>query len=328
MQVDFVIPWVDGSDPEWLMQRNRYCTPNDCIEECRFRDWGILKYWFRAAEAYAPWVNRIFFITSGQIPAWLNISHPKLRIICHEDYIPKEYLPTFSSHTIELNLHRIADLSEHFVYFNDDTFLNAPVAESDFFLSGLPRDVAVLCAFAPDSQQCAYTHTMCNVMSFINRHFDKRTVMAKHLPLWFSPLYGKKNLNNIYFSPTKVFSYLYHEHIPSSMLKSTFQKVWDLEPELLHNTCRNKFRSPYDVNQYIMNYYNICCGMFLPRSIHFGKRYSIGKDRDAIYDDILKGRHQTICINDHPYVADFSREQKYISKAYQIKLPNKSSFEL
>ena len=25
----------------------------------------------------------------------------------HEDYIPKQYLPTFSSHPIELNMHRI-----------------------------------------------------------------------------------------------------------------------------------------------------------------------------------------------------------------------------
>jgi hypothetical protein len=169
---------------------------------------------------------------------------------------------------------------------------------------------------------------MCNDIAFINRHFDKHKVMAEHPRLWFSPLYGKKILNNIYYRPTKVFSYLYHEHIPSSMLKSTYEKVWDLEPELLHNTCMNKFRGAYDVNQYIMRYYNICSGTFHPRSIHFGKRYSIGEDREAILDDIVNGRHQTICINDHPYVADFDREQECISKAYHIKLPTKSSYEL
>jgi hypothetical protein len=33
------------------------------------------------------------------------------------------FLPTFSSPAIEANLHRIAGLSEHFLYFNDDVFL-------------------------------------------------------------------------------------------------------------------------------------------------------------------------------------------------------------
>ena len=328
MQVDFVIPWVDGSDPEWLKLRNRYSTSDDCTHDCRFRDWGILKYWFRAVETYAPWVNRIFFVTSGQIPGWLNTDHPKLRIISHKDYIPAEYLPTFSSHTIELNLHRIADLSEHFVYFNDDMFLNAPVKESDFFHNGLPKDIAVLSAFAPYSSNCSYTHAICNVMSFLNRNFDKHKIIANNPELWFSPLYGRKILNNIYYSPTKFFSNLLNAHIPSSMLKSTFVKLWDMEPELLHNTCMNKFRGPYDVNQYIMSYYNICCGMFYPRNIHFGKCYSIGQKQDEMYEDILSGRHQTICINDHPNVTDYIREQEAISTIFQQKLPIKSSYEL
>jgi hypothetical protein len=51
----------------------------------------------------------------------------------HEDYIPKEYLPTFNANTIELNFHRIKELSEHFVYFNDDTFITNYMNESDFF---------------------------------------------------------------------------------------------------------------------------------------------------------------------------------------------------
>jgi hypothetical protein len=58
-------------------------------------------------EKYAPWVNRVFFITCGQCPPWLNRNHPKLRLVDHKDFIPLEYLPTFNSMTIELNLHRI-----------------------------------------------------------------------------------------------------------------------------------------------------------------------------------------------------------------------------
>ncbi|MDE8160206.1 capsule biosynthesis protein CapK, partial [Erysipelothrix rhusiopathiae] len=40
-------------------------------------------------------------------------------------------------------MHRIEGLSEHFVYFNDDMFLNKPVTPEDFFKEGLPCDTAV-----------------------------------------------------------------------------------------------------------------------------------------------------------------------------------------
>ena len=58
---------------------------------------------------------------------WLNTKHPKLNIVCHEDFIPQKFLPTFNSHTIEWNFHRIPGLTEQFVYFNDDMFLLKPV---------------------------------------------------------------------------------------------------------------------------------------------------------------------------------------------------------
>ncbi|WP_331836427.1 hypothetical protein [Erysipelothrix piscisicarius] len=74
------------------------------------------------------WVNNVYLITYGHLPDFLNVDHPKLKIINHTDYIPSDYLPTFSSHTIELNMHRIEGLSEHFVYFNDDMFLNQPMS--------------------------------------------------------------------------------------------------------------------------------------------------------------------------------------------------------
>ena len=56
----------------------------------------------------------------------LEPDHPKLHIVNHRDFIPEEYLPTFSSHAIELNMHRIPDLAEHFLYFNDDVYLMKP----------------------------------------------------------------------------------------------------------------------------------------------------------------------------------------------------------
>ena len=75
----------------------------------------------------------MFFVTCGQKPDWLDETNPKLRLINHAAYIPSEYFPTFHSDTIELNLHRIPDLSERFVLFNDDMFLLRPSTPDQFF---------------------------------------------------------------------------------------------------------------------------------------------------------------------------------------------------
>ena len=143
--IDFVIPWVDGNDPEWRKRKNEYLgTAEDDDREERYRDWGLLPYWFRGVEKYAPWVRKIFFVCDQEPPKWLNTEHPKLKIVRHEDYLPEEYRPAFSSSPIELNLHRIDGLGERFVYFNDDTFLIREVKEDFFFKNGIPCDCALL----------------------------------------------------------------------------------------------------------------------------------------------------------------------------------------
>ena len=328
MNIDFVIPWVDGSDPVWIHKRNSVLQEMKDADECRFRDWDILKYWFRAVECYAPWVRKIHFVTDGQVPDWLNTAHPKLHILDHREYIPSEYLPTFSSHTIELNFHRIDGLSEYFVYFNDDMFLNGKVEPEDFFRNGLPRDAAILTAFHPCGDRDAYIHAQCNVMAFVNSKFDKHTVLRLFPKLWFSPVYGKYVLKNLYFAPLSGFSNFQNNHIPSSMLKSTFETLWNMEPELLDRTCRNRFRALEDVNQYIFSYYNLCSGRFVPRHPNFGKCYRAGQDHENILSDIAGGKHKVICINDNPFVQDFETFRDQLAEAFQKKLPGKSSYEI
>lgn len=142
--IDFVIPWVDGSNPEWMASYAAYARQEDRRfnrKGERFRDWGLLRYWFRGVEKYAPWVRTVHFITNGQLPSWTNLHHSKLHFVKHSDYLPERYLPTFSANSIELNLHRIDGLSEQFVYFNDDMFLSAPVQPDDFFIKGLPSKI-------------------------------------------------------------------------------------------------------------------------------------------------------------------------------------------
>ena len=115
--IDFVIPWVDDSDPVWRAKKAQYTgvAASEGNEDARYRDWDTLKYWFRGVEKFAPWVRYIYFVTDNQKPEWLNVEHPKLKWVKHTDFIPEEYLPTFNSNVIELNLHRIDDLAEHFI---------------------------------------------------------------------------------------------------------------------------------------------------------------------------------------------------------------------
>ena len=66
-KIDFVVLWVDGNDPTWQEQFNRYAPKDkqiaiDASAE-RYRDWDCLRYWFRGVEQFAPWVNKVHFVT-------------------------------------------------------------------------------------------------------------------------------------------------------------------------------------------------------------------------------------------------------------------------
>lgn len=132
--IDFVITWVNGNDPIWRAKFHQYSKLNiGDKRDVRFRDWDLLRYWFRGIDSFAPWVRYIFFVTEGHVPDWLNIHAPKLKIVKHCDFIPEENLPLFNSRAIEVNLHRIPELSEKFVYFNDDFFIIDKL-DASFFL--------------------------------------------------------------------------------------------------------------------------------------------------------------------------------------------------
>ena len=100
----------------------------------RFRDNDELRYSLRSIWRFAPWVRHVFLVTNGQVPNWLNLDHPRITLVTHDDIYPnRSHLPTFSSPSIESHLHRISGLAEHYVYFNDDVLLGNEVSPEDFF---------------------------------------------------------------------------------------------------------------------------------------------------------------------------------------------------
>lgn len=324
--IDFVLPWVDGNDPEWQKLFLKYKEDNGDKRPLRFRDMNTLRYWFRGVEKFAPWVNKVYFVTCGQIPDWLNTENPKLVCVRHDEYIPPEYLPTFSSNTIELNLHRIPDLSQHFVYFNDDMFLIKETQQRDFFLHGLPCDEAIMEYHVPFRYPLFLT-PVANA-SMLNRHFDKKEVMLRYFDKFFSPRYGIVNiLKNVKHFTGKYIPGFRSAHLYSSFLKSTFEEVWAAEPELFDQICRNRFRLPFDVNQWALQGWQYCTGRFYPRN-YPGKCFFIcsAEDSKDAVKEIKGSKYRIICLNDE-VTEDFEQVKSIFISAFEKIFPQKSSFE-
>lgn len=329
MEIDFVIPWVDGNDLKWIEEKNKYSPmTNSDIRKNRFRDWDNLQYWFRGVEKYTPWVRKIFFITWGHLPEWLDPTNPKIQIVNHKDYIPQEFLPTFNTNTIELNLHRIEGLADRFVYFNDDTFIINHMQEKDFFRGGLPRDMAALESFSATD---VFSFMVYNNMFIINKHFQKHEAIKQNFFKWFNLKYGKELYKTIVLYPWSTFSGLVSPHLPIAYEKKTYEEVWRQESEILNNTCLNKFRNKSDVTGWLFRYWRLVRGDFFPDNVSFGKYFEVNSAKDAknIASLICKQNYSMVCINDSDKIADdqFSLIKKTIKDGFEEILPKKSSFE-
>ncbi|MDY5989705.1 MAG: Stealth CR1 domain-containing protein [Coprococcus catus] len=331
--IDFVIAWVDGNDVEWQKEKNRYLHPDDDGSQfdasaTRYRDWENLRYWFRAVDKYAPWVRKIHLITCGHKPEWLNTEAPKLHLVKHSDYIPEEYLPTFSSHPIELNLHRIPGLSEQFVYFNDDFFLNAPVEPEDFFVDDLP------CDSLEEKPMTFPAHLLTNSvfvndLIFANEHFQRKKNKKELWRKWYSLKDPHVMIKNMILSTfnDETFLGLNIHHLPQAYLKKTFKEVWELEPKLLAETCSHRFRDERDVSQCVFKFWQLLNGRFYNYNKRkFGRSFLVSKMTPDICQAIRNHQYKAICINDSDNI-DFEKTKQMINEAFEEALPEKSVYE-
>ncbi|XP_037735426.1 N-acetylglucosamine-1-phosphotransferase subunits alpha/beta isoform X3 [Chelonia mydas] len=118
----------------WDLSAISQSKQDEDISASRFEDNEELRYSLRSIERHAPWVRHIFIITNGQIPSWLNLDNPRITIVTHQDIFQNlSHLPTFSSPAIESHIHRIAGLSQKFIYLNDDVMFGKDVWPDDFY---------------------------------------------------------------------------------------------------------------------------------------------------------------------------------------------------
>lgn len=331
-RVDFVVSWINGADREWRAAKDEAAQrpknlAADANSDARFRDWGLLKYWFRAVEEFCPWVGTIFLVTPTAPPVWLNISNPRLKVITDEDIVPEAHRPSFSSHAVEANLDRIPGLSERFVYFNDDMFVGKPLGPEFFFPGGLPFGVAVPHAlWSGDS----HAHALLNTSEQINRSFDKRDVLRQNWRKYLSTKYGADLYRCLVLLPERSILPFLDPHLPVPLLRSNLVDAFASCASSIERASESTFRSSDDVAPInLAASWALAKGEFSPvRRSSLGRFITLGRDPESEIRDVIASRKLALyCLNDG--VADTDEElHMRVLAEFEKKHPRPSSFEI
>lgn len=306
-QIDIVIPFYNDSDPEWRKVLYEYMgkegsTDRQVTGEERYRDWENLKYWFRGVEQNCKWVNKVFLVVASetQIPKWINRNNPKLRIVLHKDYIPEELLPTFNIMTIENYFCKIKDLSNNYVYCNDDYFFLNPTTEGMFFVDNFPVykenefEMKKLNTFGEDG----------TFYQILNNGMDLQLKINGEKSKWYSlehlPVPHKKDFEN------EIIDKYYNEFINANN-KSGFRDRNNLSNHVF--LCLYRDTKPY----YKFNPYRNSCYVTIRKDTNF--------DNFKDYD--------MVCFNDTQALKqeDFIETKNKMLEFFERKFPDKSSFE-
>ena len=141
-QIDLIIAYVNNKDIVWRNAYIDYCEENNCPERLtsiignRYGGFDFLDYHLKLANKNMPWLNKIYLLVSNIEQLNGRELPSNVVVVLHKDFIWKSFLPTFNSTTIEMFLWNIPNLSEYFIYANDDMIPTKPMKPSDFFEDG------------------------------------------------------------------------------------------------------------------------------------------------------------------------------------------------
>jgi hypothetical protein len=223
--IDAVILWVDGNDEKHRAKMLPYIEDKSKVKTERFRtrydQVNEIKFTINSILKFAPYVRNIFIITDDQTPSFIkdsNEKYQKVSIVDHQDIFKgyEEHLPTFNCRPIETCMHRIPELAEHFIYFNDDFFLINKTSPEDFFKNGLPILRGKWLKFPEDK---------------LKNKFKKARVGHKHAQQLGARLLGFKKYYNF-------------RHTPHPLRKSTFENYFKENPDVFLENIKYRFRSP------------------------------------------------------------------------------------
>ena len=138
-QIDLVIPYVNNQDEIWRNSFVRFCSRNnlkDRIVEMIGSRYGGITFIYnqlKLVRKNMPWIKNIYLLLSNKEQIIESFLPPNVKIVLHEEFIPGQFLPTFNSCAIEMFLWNIPNLSEYFIYANDDMLPTGKLSENDFF---------------------------------------------------------------------------------------------------------------------------------------------------------------------------------------------------
>lgn len=315
--LDVVYLWVNGSDPQiWDRFKNATANLNDTgyemagLDESRFRDFGQLKYSLRSVEKHLKWTRRIFIVTNGQIPEFLNLENLQIRIITHSMLKPSGHLPLFNTNAIQSMIHTIPGLSAPFLYVEDDIFFGCNVPLETLYKDGK----AVL-----------YTTRWFDLVRIDHPQDDgyKNSIfqaykLAKDNNLDMSASLWEKDRLHI------------NSHVSMMLWPKMLEKMWTMFPNEMLAMSKHTLRHRADPHFWTL--YNFMDGkqnytLFNEKSpgIKFGMMH------EKNYENALRSIKQNcipfVCLNDDFYSMN-DELARNIQAAYDTLFPNRSSFEL
>jgi len=296
--IDVVYTWVNSADPEWAAAHEQF-RPGSSIDADRYNQSDELRYSLRSVEMFAPWVRRIFVFSNCAPPPWFAETD-RVRWIYHHDVAPDRYLPTFNSHAIETFLHHIPDLSEKFIYFNDDFFLSSPVRPEDFFT--------------------IYGQTIARLEPYGVLQYLESLTEAGLAEEW---QHAAVNSARLTMRSSGALASRLHQHAPYVFKKSTFAELERLRLIEFEITRNNRFRSKtdYSVASFLYHHYALNARdavisndhSFIVRHTNF-KRFM----KRRMYKDL-----KFFCVNDGGGSSGndgfSSFKKKFLSNRYPLK---------
>jgi len=296
--IDLVIPMVFPQDPDWQREYAR-SSGIDATRNVRFRSWGTEELLVQCCRKYMPWLRTIHILLASEsqtefLPGVKDLAGcPQVRFVFHRDFVPENLLPCFNINTVEMFLHKIPGLPEHFIYSNDDFFPLSPLQESDFFQpSGNSR--LLPCQHMdekpyPDPPNIFHRF----VMSGLN-------MVAEDFGLHFTTTWLKGG------------------HSMQPMLRSTVEKVCTRHADRIGHSFTFR-RTDRNFNQYIFPFYQHFSGEYIdhvPTRKYVGPNADIGK----IVGIIRRDDAGIVCLNDHESIEDWEQRAEAIRREIAEKV--------
>lgn len=301
--IDYVMPFVDGADINWVEEYNKYSPEKidpDINGMERYRaNQQLLKYHFRGIEKQMPWIGVIHLLVASesQVPDWIN--RDKVHIITHDKFIDKEFLPTFNSSTIEMFLPKIKGLSDKFIYSNDDLYYVYTLKEKFYFEDN-------------------------KIKTLIEAHpIQKGEIM----PVWKQLFVNSWNLIN----PDKkvnnmCYEYYVPPHIECGMLKSSLIEVWNKYSDKMKASC-TRFRDKKNLNQYIYTFNEVAKGNYV-KGVHSYRNFNTKVKEDVLRNAIQNPNENKVIrsfvLNDVGDTGIIKVLEEELGKLY----PDKCKYEL